>query len=486
LSYSGARLCEKLPFQRFLAILSSARPQLLAARFLFFNSQNSPMPFVTAGQLARVAPTALESDPLALVADNLRHSNYGAIAVVDRLLPHDGDGNVFTQGNTHVLGVIEERDLSTAALPVLAAVMPRAVAVLPGDASTPASTPFVENGVALNGNSLNGHSNGAVPEVKTLSLTQIAAREVMKKDFGIVPAAFSLQNALLTLDRYNASALPVIDGNGTYRGMISRADVVAALGGQIRPPTVGGMATPLGVWLTDGRLQGGAPPLGLFLSGLTLAACFFVSHLALLLAFAAINKEWAAMFVSGRIGALSEGGNAFNLLVTGFQGFLFLLTLRLTPMAGIHAAEHQTVWAMERGLDLTPENVAQMPRAHPRCGTNLMALVGLVTIMLQHAPSYSSTTILLILVFTFFGWRQFGTFLQMYLTTRPPSKKQLESGIKAGREIMEKYQGQPRAMPPLALRLLNSGMALSILGMMAGMTAFEWLYDFAANWILGP
>src|SRR5690606_39689354 len=102
---------------------------------------------------------------------------------------------------------------------------------------------------------------------------------------------------------------------GRYLGMISRADAVAALGENIRPPVVGGMATPLGVWLTDGRLTGGAPALGLFLSGVVLAACFSISHFIILLALAAMNSQWAAQFYSGRVGLGSNGGELFSLLV---------------------------------------------------------------------------------------------------------------------------------------------------------------------------
>jgi CBS domain-containing protein len=399
--------------------------------------------------------------------------------VIDKVLPHDGEGNVSAMVNTRVLGLIEERDLSVAALPVLAAA-PRVMAIIPDETDFSASTPFLENGHALNGHP----TNGGPPPISAATIAQITAREVMHRDFGIIPSAFSLQNALITLDRYNASALPVIDGDGSYHGMISRADVVAALGANVRPPIVGGMATPLGVWLTDGRLQGGAPPLGLFLSGLVLAVCLGVSQVLMLLGLAAINPQWASMFESGRVGALSDGGNVFNLLVTAIQGVLFLGALRLTPMSGIHAAEHQTVWAIERGLALTPENVARMPRAHPRCGTNLMALAGLMQIMLQHLPSYSSGSILLVLLFTFLFWRQFGTFLQVVFTTRPATTKQLESGIKAGREIIEKYQAQPRAMPPFAQRLFNSGILLSMAGMIIGLQTFEVIFNLAASWIL--
>ena len=48
-------------------------------------------------------------------------------------------------------------------------------------------------------------------------ITQLTARDVMRSDFGIVPALFSLQNALITLDRYDCAALPVIEPDGGFR-----------------------------------------------------------------------------------------------------------------------------------------------------------------------------------------------------------------------------------------------------------------------------
>lgn len=47
-----------------------------------------------------------------------------------------------------------------------------------------------------------------------------------------------------------------------------------------------------------------------------------------------------------------------------------------------HGAEHKTVFAWEKGLDLTPENAATMRRQHPRCGTSFLMVVMLVAIVL--------------------------------------------------------------------------------------------------------
>ncbi|RYG57845.1 DUF1385 domain-containing protein [bacterium] len=313
----------------------------------------------------------------------------------------------------------------------------------------------------------------------------ITAREIMNGDVPHIPSLFSLHNALMTLDRYEYSALPVIDDKGRYRGLLSRADVLAALGKNIRPPLVGGMATPLGVWLTNGSVNGGAPSIGLFLSGLTLAGCLATAQLLIIALMYSLNPAWAALAVSGRIGSTLDGTGLLNTLAFLAHGLFFLTALRVIPMAGIHAAEHQTVHAMERGLPLELEYVSQMPRAHPRCGTNLLALVGLVTIGFAHLPSLGPDWVLIALVITFFSWRSLGSFIQTAFTTRPASKKQLESGIKAGRELMENYQAQPFAAPSSPFKLLNNGLIYSALGMICGTSAFMTLLNYLANRLVG-
>jgi CBS domain-containing protein len=424
------------------------------------------MPFTRAGQLARPVPTARLTDSLGLVAENLRSSPHGVVPVLDRLTLGEGDPS---ERKARVLGLIDVRDLARVSRMVL--------------------EPAHAHIGTANGTS-NGTANGYAPHeseeepaevLEPRNFENIKAVEVMNRDVPHIPSVFSLHNALLTLDRYEYSALPVLDENGGYRGLLSRADILAALGKNVRPAMVGGMATPLGVWLTNGTVNGGAPALGLFLSGLTLAGCFAFSTIALTAILWAINPSWGTMALSGRIGIALDGSGLLNTLAFVGHSLLFLLALRAIPMAGIHAAEHQTVHAMERGLPLELEYVSQMPRAHPRCGTNLMALVGLVTIGFAHLPDYGPNWVLLVLVGTFFGWRSLGTLLQEWFTTRPASKKQLESGIKAGRELMEKYQAEPFAAPAKPFRLLNNGMFFSAAGMIVGLQTFLSLIDYLAN-----
>ena len=47
-----------------------------------------------------------------------------------------------------------------------------------------------------------------------------------------------------------------------------------------------------------------------------------------------------------------------------------------------HGAEHQTIFCYEKGLALTVENVRNMPRHHPRCGTSFLFVVLVLSILL--------------------------------------------------------------------------------------------------------
>ena len=56
-----------------------------------------------------------------------------------------------------------------------------------------------------------------------------------------------------------------------------------------------------------------------------------------------------------------------------------------------HGAEHKTIFCYERGLELTVENVRDMPRHHPRCGTSFLFVVVAVAILV-HAALFTLIT----------------------------------------------------------------------------------------------
>ncbi len=289
-------------------------------------------------------------------------------------------------------------------------------------------------------------------------------------------------------DHYHRDVLPVLGPDFFFYGMIGRGDLVQELSRPFQPPTVGGMATPLGVYLTTGRVSGGAGTLGLMLTGVfmatvsvaTLSALFFAdSHLpplslpAPLVAFIPLGIRTAVGGVIGSVlGALP-----------------LLLALRFSPIAGYHAAEHQVVHAVERGEPLLVEAVRAMPRVHPRCGTNIVAAVFLATTVytaLAFLPGGLNT--LLAGMAAFLYWRSLGSWLQQYVTTRPATDKQIESAISAARQVLLRHSASPDAPTRPLGRLWRMGLPQIMLGFASviALTALlAWLFP-SLGVILNP
>jgi uncharacterized protein YqhQ len=126
-----------------------------------------------------------------------------------------------------------------------------------------------------------------------------------------------------------------------------------------------------------------------------------------------------------------------------------------------------------------------MPRVHPRCGTNLAAGVGvfLGIFALVAIPDEQVRAILGALG-ALLLWRRVGSLLQYTITTRPPSKKNLESGIRAGRELLENYSQAKVVRPSIPLYIWSSGMLHVVAGtflcgslvqLVAWMFKLDWL-----------
>jgi hypothetical protein len=147
----------------------------------------------------------------------------------------------------------------------------------------------------------------------------------------------------------------------------------------------------------------------------------------------------------------------------------FLLALRLAPwLVGYHAAEHQTVNALEAGEPLTVEAVSRMPRVHPRCGTNLVAMFllaylgvyAMVAVLLMPKAGGIESAVLVALGFTVFTavyWRRIGAFIQQHLTTRPATAQEIASGIAAAEDVLRKHRTTAPGPPTLPQRLMAMG-----------------------------
>jgi hypothetical protein len=280
----------------------------------------------------------------------------------------------------------------------------------------------------------------------------------------------------------DAPLIGIVNAGGAYVGILLRADLVSADLGNLTPARVGGMATPLGVYLTDGIVQGGAGNLGLALTGASMSALFFVASMATNYAFLGLERQTG--FDLTRILALtfmSLSPGDVRIMAEDITHVLavpiMLVLLRLVPIAGFHAAEHQTVHAMERGEPLVPDTVKRMPRAHPRCGTNLVAAVCIfnaaMAVMFGMTSSIIQSVVPAIII-TITLWRPVGTFLQNYLTTRPASPRQIESGIRAGKQVMERFiSGGIERNATVFQRIWNMGLVQIMIGAYALVAVIE-------------
>jgi CBS domain-containing protein len=278
--------------------------------------------------------------------------------------------------------------------------------------------------------------------------------QAMRTNLTVGDAHSGLEDVLDLFEAERFKALPVVDADGCYRGMLLRHTILEALSHNLRPAKIGGMATPLGVYLTTGHLTAGAGFWGLFLNGFGLTTLIVVILLGV-------------HSVKGALGwSLPEQAE-----VAASLG-LFLVALRLSPLSGFHAAEHQTVNAIEQGEPLDLETIAGMPREHPRCGTNLMALLisaQLLLPLLEAEPLWLLPSVALLWI----SWRRVGGWLQRIFTTKPARRYQLLSGLRAGEALMRAYQLQPAYRASRWQRLWNMGLLQILAGGMAARGLLE-------------
>lgn len=119
-----------------------------------------------------------------------------------------------------------------------------------------------------------------------------------------------------------------------------------------------------------------------------------------------------------------------------------------------HGAEHKTVFAWEKGLDLTPDNAAEQRRQHPRCGTSFLMVVMLIAIVLFSVINFEAMWLNLVVrialmplvaglsyeVIRYAAKKESGAIFKFMtkpglwlqnITTQEPDKEQLEVAIHA-------------------------------------------------------
>ncbi len=270
--------------------------------------------------------------------------------------------------------------------------------------------------------------------------------------------------ALRQFDTGGSEALVVADDLGHVAGILQPSDLLQRRYLPLRPSMIGGMATPYGVYLTTGSLGAGVSQWALVTTGMAMSLMLTL-----------------AVVVVSLIEAFASHHGISDRTIAGIEpflvGFAFLLQMRLVPLSGIHAAEHKVVHAIERGEELTRETVQRMPRVHPRCGTNLVVGLSIFTGILGASflggVDVSIRTVLAGIA-TLIFWKPLGSLAQYWITTKPPTEKQLDLGIKSGKDLLEKYHRAHVTAPNVVGRILNSGM-LHVMAGAAIMTGLTWL-----------
>lgn len=112
---------------------------------------------------------------------------------------------------------------------------------------------------------------------------------------------------------------------------------------------------------------------GLVLTSIAMALVLFVGLPHLLTWLIGLNTDTLSFH-------LTDGVIKIFILV-GYIGAIGL-NKEIRRVFMYHGAEHKSIWAHEKELELTVENVRQQSRFHPRCGTSFLVVVILVSVFL--------------------------------------------------------------------------------------------------------
>jgi predicted transcriptional regulator len=310
------------------------------------------------------------------------------------------------------------------------------------------------------------------PEMSSMQDGYLCSKKVtdiMTKQVWTENKKIDIKNLLDKIPDMHARVVPIVDDNNYYTGSsISRSSIISYLTKQIKPDSLGGLATPLGVYITDGRHQAGVGNFGLFLTGVSIGAMIF-----------AVERGYQAFFSYFKINYLASGIYPIAFIA---EILTFMFILRFTPLAKIHAAEHQTINAIEKGVPLKLESVKLQAKEHVRCGTNLMVLIiGIQVVILFNsaylsgvAPIFQFIFLFWAFIYVFSEWKKWGMLLQKYFTTVNPPDKYILNAIKAGEEVLDKYKKDFSAKPPPVYRKIWNS---AIIQIVSGFIFTQWLLE---------
>lgn len=253
-----------------------------------------------------------------------------------------------------------------------------------------------------------------------------------------------------------------------------------------RRPRISGTALIGGLHLATGN-YGTAPWWQLLLSGFGIVAALSAALIMTYLELCFVDRLAGTTFSMSLLGGSQQAGSGvMSYIEIGLQLLPmvnFLIVLRMSPLSGYHAAEHKVVAAVEAFGDIRYEQVVEMPRAHPRCGTVL--LFGVIPTLLIAWPLFTRNPVAAIAV-AFIGWSlryRVGYFIQQYLTTKPPTPNQLRAGIAAGQKLLRCWQADPDHQVSIARNIWTRGLPQMIGGVMLGQYLMGVIYQHLHLWL---
>lgn len=276
--------------------------------------------------------------------------------------------------------------------------------------------------------------------------SHLVVENIMTRDVWVEKEGTDVLALLDKLDQMHIRYVPIVNHEGIYTGRcITRGKLIGYLTRKLKPRTVAGVSTPLGIYLTDGVHQVGAKSLGLVLNGVIFALFIFSAHL--------ITAKVHNIFFA----------SVLDLLI-------FLTLFKISPLSQIHASEHKVINAIEKGLPLDTQSVQMQSRIHTRCGTNLLVLfLGIVFIF--YITNIFIPKIWFLRFLTSFGlllglfsyWKQMGYKIQEFFTTKEPTDDQINDAIKVGEELLASYKTESEDKDISFLSLLYTSGAIQII-----------------------
>jgi uncharacterized protein YqhQ len=183
----------------------------------------------------------------------------------------------------------------------------------------------------------------------------------------------------------------------------------------------------------------------LLLAGSIRVLVSFVATMAVLWLFISL-LETGTESIGGPVGAILGFLAIFPILPILIP---FFAAMKFSPIGRYHGAEHKAVSAYEEYGEVTLEGASSVSRIHPRCGTNILIyliLVALLDPFIDWAPWIVLQFIVISEAWFILGKTKpsiaLGNFMQKYLTTSEPGRKELEVAVESLNELLRAEEGK--------------------------------------------